>query len=257
MVGRPAWSAAILLTVLAVIPRPASAQMAHRLKGVVVDDDGKRVAGARVRAAALAGFLGGQFVGQRDFSVTANSKGEWTVLGLTAGVWLFQADAAGSLPAAIVLTIDFSSRRPISATGGQLRWELPITLRRADGQGALTATADAVLAGDPAAAQQISALSVSDDVAQLVAAGELALIARQGGLADALFARVLAKEPKHPRALVGVGSAALMNSDWDRASKHYWQARDLAPADLRPALGNTITELQKIAATGGVLDDRR
>lgn len=258
MVLRPVCLVATVGAVCLVWTGHPAAQMAHRLKGTVRTEQGAGVAGARVRADAIAGFRGGQFVGQKDFTVTANDKGEWSILGLTAGVWMFQASSSGMLPHAIVLTIDLVTRRPLSATGGLLRWELPLMLRSADGRPALAAAADAALQGNAnAAAQQIGVLSASDDVEQSIAAGELALIVRQSGLADALFARAIGKEPKHPRALIGSGSAALMQSDWDRASKQYWQAREVAPANLRQALAATLADLQQVSAPGPLLRDRR
>ena len=44
--------------------------MTFRLRGTVHDNDGKPVAGLTVRAEALQGFRGEQFVGQKEFEVT-------------------------------------------------------------------------------------------------------------------------------------------------------------------------------------------
>lgn len=66
-------------------------QMTCHVRGTVHDNEGKPVANANVRVAALIGFRGEQFVGQKEFVTTANAKGEWVVLGLTPGIWAVEA----------------------------------------------------------------------------------------------------------------------------------------------------------------------
>ena len=74
------------------------AQTSYRLKGTVKNSDGAPVAGARVHAEALQGFRGEQFVGQKEFTTTSDAKGEWNILGLTAGMWAFEATASTLAP---------------------------------------------------------------------------------------------------------------------------------------------------------------
>jgi hypothetical protein len=74
------------LAVLVGVPSSTVAQTSYRLKGTVKDEKGAPMAGARVRAEALQGFRGEQFVGQKEFATTTNDKGEWNILGLISGI---------------------------------------------------------------------------------------------------------------------------------------------------------------------------
>lgn len=231
----------------------AEAQMAHRMRGTVRSTAGDPVPEARVRLEAIAGFRGEQFVGQKDFTATANARGEWTVLGVTAGVWVIEASAPGHLPQIFVLTIDLVTRKPISAVGGMLKWAVPFELQPVAGRDTLARAATAALEG--ALADAVTSLGAAASEAalpdDLVAAGETALIARQDGLARTLFEQALEKTPGHARAMIGLGAAALIRLNWDEASKRYWAAREAAPRELRPALAATITDLQQVTQGGG------
>jgi len=66
-------------------------QPVSRLKGRVVDEKGERVKDAGVRAEAFFGSAAATFAGQRTFSTKTNAKGEWNILGITPGIWLFGA----------------------------------------------------------------------------------------------------------------------------------------------------------------------
>lgn len=63
-----------------------------RLNGLVVDDEGKPVPGAKVVL---------QFTREKgiQFETTSNKKGEWAFLGLGSGLWLITASAEGFMPA--------------------------------------------------------------------------------------------------------------------------------------------------------------
>ncbi|MDP1569182.1 MAG: carboxypeptidase-like regulatory domain-containing protein [Vicinamibacterales bacterium] len=224
------------------------AQMAHRIRGSVNAVSGAAVPDAQVRAEAIAGFRGEQFAGQKHFDATSNAKGEWTMLGLTSGVWVFEASAPGHLPQVFVLTIELVSRKPISAIGSALRWQLPFTLEPAAGRATLEGAASAAHAGDLTTAVTRIGIATGEasTVEELIAAGELALMTRQNGLAEAVFGQALEKVPQHPRALVGLASAALMQLNWDVASTRFWTARDLVARDLRPALAAVISDLQQV-----------
>jgi Carboxypeptidase regulatory-like domain len=134
------------MAVLLSVPTAAVAQTSYRLKGTVKEEKGAPVTGARVRAEALQGFRGEQFVGQKEFATTTNEKGEWNILGLTSGIWTFEATAPGYAPAVIVLPVQFTQRKMQSATGGQLSWDLPITLGPVS-NGMLKAASEAAAAG--------------------------------------------------------------------------------------------------------------
>lgn len=226
---------------------PLSAQTAYRLKGTT--RNGGAPVAATVTAEATVGFRGEQFTGQKTFSVQADEKGEWNLLGLTAGVWVFVASAPDRLPAVAVLPIKFSQRQMQSAQGGQLNWALPLDLLPADEHPLIKAAAPLVVEGRALeAVQSLSAALLPDaKPATQCAAGQMALAIKQTGLAQQLFLSVQKAEPKNACAAIGLASVALLLNDWDAASKMFWAARELAPRDQRPALAAAITELQQIA----------
>ena len=234
---------------LSVLVPSASAQMTYRLKGTVKDNDGKPVAGAKVRAEALVGFRGEQFVGQKEFETTTGANGEWTILGLTSGLWAFEASTAEMVPQAIVLPINFTNRKPQSASGGSFSWELPMTVRRSSNP-ALNAASAAAMAGRRDEAVAALGVLASDKDADVVcAAGEVALFVRQHGLARALFDQIVKQDRKHACGTRGLASAALMQSDLDVASRMLWQAINLLPRDQRAAYGAAVKDLQAITGT--------
>jgi hypothetical protein len=240
---------ALVLTVLCVMPAHVSAQMTYRLKGTVKDAAGKPVANARVHAEALSGFRGEQFVGQKEFSTTSNAGGEWTILGLTSGIWAFEATAPGRVPQAIVLPINFTNRKPQSATGGSFPWDLPLELREA-GHSGLEAAATAATQGaiaEAIAAAGTAAGDTNPDV--LCGAGEVSLLVRQHSLAQAIFEQLVKRDDRHPCGRRGIASAALMRGDYDLAAKMLWSAIDVAPRGLKAALGAAVKDLQGISGT--------
>jgi hypothetical protein len=228
---------------------PSAAQLTHRLKGSLKSEAGAVVASATIRAEAIAGFRGEQFAGAKDLSVTTSDKGEWNMLGIASGLWLFSTTATDMLPAVLVLPVKFSQRQQVSAVGNSLTFALPLYTIPASECPLLKEALALLAAGKKAEAAQALTVGLGADVPTptRVAAGEIALLLQQHGLARALFNEVVSKEPKHPRALVGLTSAALMERDWESAGKLMWTARDLAPRDQRPALAAAISDLQQIA----------
>jgi hypothetical protein len=95
----------------------------------------------------------------------------------------------------------------------------------------------------------IGGLATETDPDVLCAAGELALLVRHHGLANALFAQILQKQAKHGCATLGIASAAMMQNNLDLASKMLWAAIDVAPREQRAALGAAVKDLQQIAGT--------
>ena len=241
--------AIVMVGFVLTLPAGAAAQMTYRLRGVVKDDSGTAVAGVKVRAEALTGFRGEQFVGQKEFETTTNAKGEWTILGLTSGIWAFEATAPELIPQVVLLPINFTNRKPQSGAGGAFPWELPLSVRRIKHAGLVTATNAAVGRRADEAVNAIGALLTETDAEVLCAAGELALLVRQNGLGRAIFEQVLKQQPKHTCATVGLASAALMQNDFDTAAKMLWAAIELAPREQRPAFGAAVKDLQQIAST--------
>jgi hypothetical protein len=240
--------AAILLALVLALGGSAAAQMSYRLKGTVKDDKGAPVAGARVRAEAIQGFRGEQFVGQKEFATRTNEKGEWSILGLTAGIWVFEATAPNLMPHVVVLPVQYTSRKPQSATGGQLSWDLPMTERNTTNE-MLKKAAEAAVAGRSDEAVSLAGRTTEEkDPDTLCAAGHVALLVRQHGLAGVLFRQAATLDKKHACASLGLASAALMQGDVIGGSKLLWSARDLAAPTERRALAAAITDLQQIGA---------
>ena len=240
----------VVLTLLTlVVPALAHAQMTYRLRGVVRDTEGKPVEGARVRAEVLTGFRGEQFVGQKEFEVKSNSKGEWSILGLTSGIWSFAATGPNLIPQVVVLPVSFSNRKPAAAQSGSFPWTLPLWVRRSTHQGLVAATTAATEKRVNDAVQAVGALTSETDAEVLCAGGEIALMVRQHGLAASIFEQILAKDAKHTCATVGLASAALMQNDFDRASKMLWAAVDLVPQEQKAARGAATKDMQQIMST--------
>jgi hypothetical protein len=237
---------ALALLIALAMPIAPTAQMTYRLKGTVKDNDGKPVAGARVRAEALIGFRGEQFVGQKEFATKTNDKGEWTILGLTSGIWAFEATGDNVVPQVVLLPINFTSRKPQGITGNSFSWDLPLTARRTTHAG-LNAAATAATEGRVAdAITSIGIIAAEPDPDLLCSAGEVALLVRQHGLAGAIFEQILKQNAKHGCAMRGRGSAALMQNDFDTAAKMLWAAIDLVSREHRAALGAAVKDLQGI-----------
>lgn len=239
------------LVVVAVISVTAvmSGQMAHRLKGSIRTSAGVPLEGAGVRADALTGFRGEPFAGQKEHNVKSIPGGEWNIVGIEAGLWLFSTSAPDMLPAAVVLPVKFSQRQQVSAIGNSLTWQLPLWATPANLHPDLKLSAELIAQGKHEEAAQALTVALGpqagDDMR--VAAGEMALIARQHALARTLFDMVLQKQPKHARAKLGQASAALMALQWEAAGKIIWDARDLVPKEQRQALAAAIDDLRGVA----------
>jgi hypothetical protein len=220
--------------------------MAHRLKGSLKSTAGAPIAGGSIRSDALAGFRGEQFVGAKEHTTTSQPTGEWNIAGIEAGLWMFSTSAPDTIPAVIVMPLKFSQRQQVSAVGNSLTWQLPMYAYPASEHPMLKAAVDLLAAGKKDEAAQAITVALGPDIPTetRVAAGELALFVQQPSLAKTIFAMVLQKEAKHPRALLGSAMASLLGRDWDTAAKGLWDARDLAPKELRPALASAIDDLR-------------
>src|SRR4051794_8220626 len=80
-------------------------QPVSRLKGRVLDEHGKPLKDAEMRAEAFFGSPAGTFAGQRTFTTKSNDKGEWNILGIAPGIWLFEPVAAGHLPESVAVPL--------------------------------------------------------------------------------------------------------------------------------------------------------
>jgi hypothetical protein len=61
-----------------------------------------------------------------------------------------------------------------------------------------------------------------------------------------MFQQIATRERKHPCAVLGLASAALMQGDVITAGKLFWDARDLIPANQKRAVAAAIGDLQQI-----------
>jgi hypothetical protein len=242
---------AVLLGALLVVGFTAGvdAQMSHRLKGAIRTEAGAPIVGATIRADVLSGFRGEPFAGQKEHSITSVEKGEWNIPGIEAGLWLFSSSARDMLPAVLILPVKFSQRQQVSAIGNSLTWQLPLWASPVSEHPMLKVAAELLATGKKDEAAQALTVALGPDVpvGTRVAAGEMALLVQQASLAKTIFGVVLQADPKHPRALVGSASAALLARDWEAAGKLLWSARDLAPKEQRQALASAISDLQGIS----------
>lgn len=237
-----------LAAALCVFAAPAHAQMAHRLKGSLRGTSGAPIENASIRSDNIAGFRGEQFVGAKEHTTTTSSTGEWNITGIEAGLWLFSSSAPNTIPAAIIIPVKFSQRQQVSAVGNSLTWQLPMFAYPASEHPMLKVAIDLLAAGKKEEAAQALTVALGPDVPTetRVAAGELSLLLQQAALAKTIFAMVLQKEPKHARAMLGAGGAALLAREWENAGKIIWDARDLVPKEQRQALAAAIDDLRGI-----------
>src|SRR5688572_5514332 len=211
-------------------------QLVHRLKGSIRTTAGVPLIKATIRADAITGFRGEPFAGAKEQTTTSLPSGEWNIIGLESGLWMFSASAPDMLPAVIVIPVKFSQRQQVSAVGNAINWQLPLWATPLNQHQMLKTAVDLIAAGKMEEASQALTVALGPDAPDdtRVAAGEMALITRQHALARTLFDMVLQKNPKHPRAKLGSASSALMAMQWEAAGKIVWDARDLVPREQRP-----------------------
>lgn len=227
-----------------------------RLRGTLVTRSGAPITAGRVQTDATAGPSGAQFVGERHFAATSGPKGEWAILGITRGVWIFEASAAGHAPTVVAVTVNLMQtdpKRPVL-------WELPLhlltldELRAAGGSG--TSLADdlgrVVTEGRiPSKEEALSMLGRARDAPlegiSLCAAGHLALLARDLRTAFGMFERAERAGLEDACAPLGFASVALLSADLDTAVTAYDRARKATPNEkLKRVISSVIADLQKV-----------
>jgi hypothetical protein len=219
------------ITATAVLTAAVSwTQPLARLTGRVSTDTGTGVDAAKLRVEALYGFLGGDFTGQKAFSVRTNAKGEWALIGFKAGIWVFEASAAGRLPDVIALPFNVSVAQPSGVGGDVPTWHPVLRLvavpSTAIGE-RLARAAEAALAGQSQeVAAELVRIADSNDEQTLTAAGRICLVLRDPSTARPFFRRALEKDPQSFGAAMGLASTALMQKDFDTAGRAYGAARD-------------------------------
>jgi len=224
-----------------------------RIRGMLLSRTAGPIAGGRVRTDAIAGPSGAQFVGERRFSATSGAKGEWAILGITRGVWIFEASAAGHAPTVVAVTVNLMQtdpKRPVT-------WELPLyllsldELRATGGSGKLLADdlAPLVAEGRFPSNEEVSRLLEGErrtplEGVSLCAAGNLALLVRARTTDFASYEGVRPGDLCGP---LGVASLALLSFDLDTAVAAYSRARKATPDEkLQRVISAVIADLQKV-----------
>ena len=229
-----------------------------RLKGQVVAEGGGPITTARLKTDALRGPGGAQFEGQRVFNTRTGKNGDWSLIGPTRGLWLFEITAPDHVPHVVVVPIAWMLQPEMAP------WESHFSLlpreRVAPGGGEpgsaarrLIETVDLVQAGNGAAAREAlrQLVELPLDAAALCAAGDLALLLREPAIGRKFFDLAAAASPKWPRPQLGIASASMMLFDFDRAIKAYAGARsDGADKRFERMLSSAIRELQQIQTIG-------
>jgi tetratricopeptide (TPR) repeat protein len=217
-------AAALLLETGAMAQQPIS-----RLKGRVTTEGGEPIPNAEVRAEAFHGYAAGTFAGQRTFSTTTDAKGEWNILGVKSGIWLFEVIPPGQLPESVALPIQLLTTVSSGTSGFLLTWQLilkPIKPPDTPAWQALSGANEAVRAGrSTEAAALLRRVPEDADADYLAAAGRVSLLARDIGMARTYFVRALERDPSSYRAALGVASVLLIQRDFDTASRAFDAAR--------------------------------
>ena len=204
-------------------------QPVSRLRGRVVNERGERIHDADVRAEAIYGAAAGTFAGQRTFSARTNAKGEWSILGIAPGIWLFAVYAEGYLPEIVALPNRLLTASGPNAGGQMFLWDLimkPLAAIQDTHHTPLIEAAAAARNGRDADAEALLVKVPDDaDADYLAAGGRIAVLAHRPDVARALFTRALERDPSSYRAALGIGSVFLLQRDFDSASRALDAAR--------------------------------
>jgi hypothetical protein len=224
-----------------------------RIRGDIQVEGGGPLAGARLRTDAIRGESMSQFAAQREFTTRTGRNGDWSLLGLTRGLWILEVSAIDHAPHVVVVPIYLMLRpEPVP-------WETSLALLPlstvSPGSDAASPTrlmfeaAQLASGGDKAGARQVLVkLSESRlDAAALCAAGDIALLVREPAMARRFFELAATANDKWYRPQLGIASASLMNFDFDRAMKAFAAARTATTnKKLERMLSGVIKDLQQI-----------
>ncbi len=224
-----------------------------RIRGDILVEGGGPLPGARIRTDAIRGAAMSQFAAQREFTTRTGRSGDWSLLGLTRGLWILEISAIDHAPHVVVVPIYLMLQpEPVP-------WEtsfalLPLSTVSPGTDAASPAkliveAAQRLSAGDkPGARQLLLKLSeTSLDAAALCAAGDIALLLREPAMARRFFELAATADAKWYRPQLGIASASIMNFDFDGAMKGYAAARAATSnKKLERMLSGAIKDLQQI-----------
>jgi len=178
-------------------PAPVSTQSGFetmRIRGQIAIEGGGPLSGARIRTDAVRGATMSQFAAQREFTARSARDGEWSILGITRGLWILEVTAPDYLPHVLVVPIAMMLQpEPVP-------WDTSLSLQpvtavapvpeSATGAGRLLLDAAdlAIAKKDRAARETLMRLAeTSLDARALCAAGDIALVIRDAALARRFF----------------------------------------------------------------------
>jgi hypothetical protein len=224
-----------------------------RLRGRVIARSGEAVSGAEVRVEARYGFGGGEFTGQRTYATKTNAKGEWSIIGFTAGAWIFDASAPDHL--AQVVALPFNLVTPAGQGLDTIPLWQPVLRLMPTPTGELgrkltDAEAAARLGQMDRVTPILTELSVEADPDILSALGHICLLAHDVGTARSFFHQAIDRDPGSFAGMLGMASTALLSKDWDLAGRTFATARSLTADKAEQAyITAAIRDLGKIHVT--------
>ncbi len=224
-----------------------------RLRGRVIARNGETIANADVRVEARYGFGGGDFTGQKTYVTKTNAKGEWSIIGFTAGAWVFDASSPDQLAHVIALPVNL-----VTPAGQGLdtipTWQPVMRLTPLPagevGRKLKDAEAAARLGQMDRVTPTLKELGVEGDPDILSALGHICLLAHDAGTARSFFHQAIDRDPKSYLATLGMASTALLQKDWDLAGRTFATARSLTSDKSEQAfITAAIRDLSKIHVT--------
>jgi hypothetical protein len=224
---------AVAVCLSAAVAGVAVAQQTGRLTGSVKDMGGRAIKGATVTAR-------NPTVAPGEFNVTSDARGNWGMLGLSAGAWEVTANAPGFESSTISMRVSVLRTNP----------DLQFVLVGTRPKGALAGIDTAALQNDLSDAEKLMAAGQYDE-------------------ALTTYRALLAKIPSLTTLNLAIGRALRMKKDYDGALAVYGDLLKADPASQKALLetarthqerGNraaAIEALDKLVAIDGTTDEAR
>jgi Flp pilus assembly protein TadD len=199
--GRPAWLSIIAIVAAVTMAVPAAAQSTGMVKGIVTDDQGQPVDGARV-SIEMTGGTG------RRFEAKTNRKGEYIQIGLSSGSYRITAekDKLGSQP----VTVSVRVNQPAEAN--------------------LVLAVASAAAQKEAAAKTAELKKIFDEGVTLSTAGKHAEAVER-------FNAAVVVAPSCNDCYNNIGFSYSQWKEWDKAEAAYKKSSELKPDDATAVSG--------------------